>query len=295
MEQSQIDNEEKGYAALNKLIPIDETLALKNNKALEVINAKSKMAGSDNKYFVIVLPGGGYEFTSYRESRQVAKAFAVNGFDTGILHYTTKHLQDVFDSNAATGVGIGFAPIIDVAFAIEELRLSEKYRNHKIIVCGFSAGGHLASAISTLYDCVEVKNAYNFTQNLRPDGSILSYPVICSDPQYSHHGSFEVLTGSKDPQDWVKFSSDLNITKDTPPAFLWHTATDDVVSVTNTIKYAQRMWELGNIAEIIVYPQGAHGSSLNTKDVEPSNDFFLADEHRATWLIKAISFVKKFV
>lgn len=294
MDQETIAREIKGYEALNKLIALDGSLELQNGKSLELINAKGP-SGVENKYFVLVLPGGGYEFTSYRESRQVALAFAKAGFDTGILYYTTKHLEDVFVDGKDKGEGIGYAPIIDVAFAMEALRSSECYKDHKIVVCGFSAGGHLASAISTLYNSDKVVSAFDFKQNLRPDGSILNYPVIVSDPQHCHKGSFEVLSGSKDPKDWVEFSSDLNITKDTPPAFLWHTADDLVVPVKNTLLYAKRMWEFGNVAEIMIYPTGEHGSSLCTKDVEPSNDFHLADEHRATWHAKAVEFIKRFI
>lgn len=294
MNQEQIESDAKGHAAFSKLIPIDGKLELQNSKSLEIIKAKAPNPELKSNYFVLIFPGGGYEFTSYREARQVAKAFALKGFDTGILHYTTKYLEDVFKDGALKGEGIGYAPLVDAAYAMEALRQSEEYCQHKIVVCGFSAGGHLASSISTLYDCEALKQ-HNFKQNLRPDGAILSYPVICSDLGECHPGSFEVLTGSKDPHDWVKFSSDRNVTENTPPAFLWHTATDETVPVINSVKYAKSMWAKGNIAELLVFPVGRHGSSLNTGDVEPTGDFELKDEHRASWLNQAVDFVKNFV
>lgn len=285
-----------GHDAQKKIIAIDSTIALNNGKHLEVIKAKVKPSlGIDGKakYMVIVLPGGGYEFCSFREARNVAWYFANEGFDSAVLHY------EVMDENdaLASGKGLGYKPMITVAHAIDELRANKSlgFSDHKIILCGFSAGGHLAASLCTQFDCQALKSAYQWRSNLRPDGAILSYAVQTASVDDVAKMVFHCLTGSKNPADWEPFFTYDKVTENTPPAYIWHTQNDAIVPVRNALLYAQAMWQCGNKAELLILPEGVHGLSTATKDVEPTNDFKHANEHAALWLKQAISFIRHYI
>lgn len=290
MEQRVALENSAGHEAQKKIIAIDRTIALKNGKQLELIRAKKQ---SDAKYIVIILPGGGYEFCSFREARNVALYFANEGLDSAVLHYEVMDEQDALSAKK----GLGYLPMITVAHAINELRSNKElgFSEHKIVLCGFSAGGHLAASLCTRYDCEELKNAYSWQASLRPDGAILSYAVHTSTKDEVAKLVFHCLTGSTDPKDWAEFTTDDKVNSNTPPAYIWHTASDAIVPVRNALSYAQAMWRCGNKAELLILPDGVHGLSTATKDVEPTNDFVHANDHAALWFPQAVSFIKHYI
>ncbi len=84
---------------------------------------------------------------------------------------------------------------------------------------GFSAGGHLASTASTHFDKSYIANPLN--TSLRPDFSILGYPVISFTDSLTHMGSRDNLVGKNPSQEMIhKFSNELQVTEKTPPTFL---------------------------------------------------------------------------
>ena len=111
---------------------------------------------------------------------------------------------------------------------------------HDVGIMGFSAGGHLASVISTHSEF-----------DLRPDFTILFYPVISMDERVSHKWSclnFLGEEGQKNP-DLVRDFSTMNAVRRhlTPPAIII-TANDDrlVPFVTNGLEYYKAMRNAGN-------------------------------------------------
>lgn len=287
------EDQKRGYIALKKVVDADFTCSLDNGKTLEFIKSKVN-SDHDNKqpYLVLVLPGGGYEFTSYMESYQVANAFAKEGFDSALFRYSTNREDEV----KANGHGLGFLPLQEVAQAIDELRHNDSlgFTKHKIIVCGFSAGGHLASCISTMYEHPILLKNTSLRGSVRPDGSILCYPVISAKENLAHFTSFYFLTGSADPKVWQEFSTEYYVNDKTPPAFVWTTANDETVNPLNAVAYAQAMWDHHNIADLRVFPRGRHGCSLARPEVTATNDFFLADPYKAVWFEQACSFIRTF-
>lgn len=293
--KEQQKNQENGYNALKHEINIDSVFELNNTKSLEFINSKDHQyinPKTNQPYLVLIFPGGGYEFTSYMESYQVALAFAKEGLDSAVFRYTTRPENEV----RKLGTGLSLLPLTEVAQAIDELRNNPNlgYTNHKIIVCGFSAGGHLASCISTMYDYPKLLAQNNFRDSVRPDGTILCYPVISGNATIAHATSLYCLTGSMEQEKWLEFSTDLYVDAKTPPAFIWTTADDHAVSMQNALAYAQAMWQHGNIADLRVFPTGVHGSSLATPNVTASHDFFLADPYKAVWHHESCEFVKTY-
>ena len=141
---------------------------------------------------------------------------------------------------------------------------------HRIGVWGFSAGGHLASSAGTHFDNGN-KNSSDLIerQSCRPDFMILAYPVITFEEPYLHRGSRDSLLGSNpDPASVTLLSNERQVTKQTPPTFLFHTSDDDVVPVQNSLLFYGALRKAGVPAEMHIYEHGAHGVGLARNDPE---------------------------
>ncbi|MBE7055340.1 MAG: alpha/beta hydrolase [Ruminococcaceae bacterium] len=201
---------------------------------------------------VLVIPGGGYSHVSYREGERVALSYSAAGFHTFILDYCVAPHKHPY-------------PIMNAAKSLEIIRANAKEWNvaaDKIAVCGFSAGGHLAASISTLWNNKDIFSADQNANKLhRPDASILCYPVITCG-EHAHKGSFISLTGSETENElWKKLSLENHVDENTPPAFLWHTYTDAGVPVENSLLYAGALRKYDIPFEMHIYPDGPHGMS----------------------------------
>ena len=137
---------------------------------------------------------------------------------------------------------------------------------------GFTAGGHLASTVSTHFN-EKVYNPIDST-SARPDFSLLIYPVISMDSTVTHMGSrVNLLGGTPSPELVKHFSNDLQVSSETPPAFLVHSLNDGAVRVQNSISYALSMHKVNIPCELHIYQSGGHGYSLgrstNTESTWP--------------------------
>jgi acetyl esterase/lipase len=157
-------------------------------------------------------------------------------------------------------------PLQDAQEAMRIIRrnaLKWKINPNKVGVIGFSAGGHLASTLSTHFD--EKVYQISDTVSARPDFSILVYPVVSMQIPVTHMGSREALIGTHPDTALVqKFSNELHITRNTPPAFLVHASDDGAVPVQNSILYYQNLTWLNIPAEMHIYQKGDHGFGLKT-------------------------------
>lgn len=274
-------------------VPSDGTVELSDGRKLDLFlaSAEGKPQGA-TKYLVVVLPGGGYEFCSFSEDHIVGRYFARAGFDAITINYPVRLYEE-----AVPGHGVGLEALHAVGSVIKELRTRQElgFSAHKIIVCGFSAGGHLAATMATLYHSDELSDlSCGDSTLLRPDGAILSYPVISADPKLAHEGTFGCFTGSKDPHDWERYSCERNVTDDTPPMFIWHTATDQSVPVGNALVMAQAMWQHQRPCELHIFARGVHGATLACDEVDPGA-FSIVDDYLTQWFDQAITFVRTFV
>ncbi len=148
---------------------------------------------------------------------------------------------------------------------------------------GFSAGGHLASTLSTHYDGGDQENSDPVEQvGCRPDFSILVYPVISFVEPFTHSGSRAALLGENPDEDLVEyFSNELQVTEDTPPAILIHSDDDKSVPVENSISYYKALRDHQVSSELHVYPFGGHGYSLA-----------IGRGHLATWPDRVIQWIR---
>ena len=217
--------------------------------------------GERNGAAVVICPGGGYGVLAYdHEGHQVAKFLARHGVTAFVLRYrhSPKYRHPI--------------PLQDAQRAIRHVRQHARTYQidaQRVGVMGFSAGGHLASTVSTHFDrgFADSDDPVD-RQSCRPDFSILCYPVISMTADWGHKGSRRNLLGDRsDDEELAKsLSNDLQVTEDTPRAFLFHTAKDTGVPVQNSLAYFGALQSKGVPAELHVYQHGPHGVGLGSRD-----------------------------
>lgn len=209
---------------------------------------------------IVVCPGGGYGgLASDHEGQQVAQWLNSIGVTAGVLKY---RLGPKYHHPA---------PLQDVQRAIRYVRSRAAELNidpERVGVMGFSAGGHLASTVSTHFDAGNPDAADPIDRaSCRPDFSVLCYPVISFEAPYTHKGSVRNLLGeTPDPALVHSLSNETQVTAETPPAFLFHTAEDTGVPPENAVAYYMALLEHKIPAELHVYQNGPHGVGLATGD-----------------------------
>ena len=197
---------------------------------------------------VLVCPGGGYGMLAMdHEGKQIAEFFNGFGVTAFILKYRLgpRYHHPAMLDDARHGMRI-------IRSRAAELGLDE----HRVGVMGFSAGGHLASTLST-----------HFGPGERPDFAILVYPVISLTTKYTHQGSKKNLLGENPDPQLVEFlSSEKQVTPQTPPTFLFHTDSDTGVPPENSALYYLALRNAGVPAELHIYAKGNHGVGLAPND-----------------------------
>jgi acetyl esterase/lipase len=222
-------------------------------------------AKKPNGKAVIICPGGGYVGTADdHEGVQVAKKLARWGVTAFVLKYRLPDDRYCVDKS--------LAPLQDAQQAIRLVRkrAAEWHINaNEIGIMGFSAGGHLAATASTHFQ--HNADAGNTdTTSVRPDFSILVYPVISFHDSLTHAFSRERLLGkTPTPAQIALFSNELQVTTQTPRTFLVHAQDDDAVKVENSLDYYRACRTHHVPTEMHLYPKGGHGFGMNnptTKD-----------------------------
>jgi acetyl esterase/lipase len=209
---------------------------------------------------IVICPGGGYLHLAIdKEGFRIAKWLNTLGITAFVLKYRLP--SDEIMENKTIG------PLQDAQEALRIVRRDAKKWNinpEKIGIMGFSAGGHLASTVSTHYlDEVYVHD----TISAKPNFSILIYPVISMEEEITHQGSKTNLLGNTPSDSLVKFySNEQQIDSLTPPAFLIHASDDKVVPVENSINYYKALKNNNVPAELHIYEKGGHGFGLGVKD-----------------------------
>jgi acetyl esterase/lipase len=206
---------------------------------------------------VVICPGGGYgRLATIHEGIDVAKWLNSKGVAAILLKYRLPSDSIMKDKKVG--------PLQDVQEAIRATRRNAAKWNidpHKIGVMGFSAGGHLAATASTLFE-KKVYQALDST-SARPDFSVLIYPVISMKMKITHAGSRKNLLGEKQDMAYVNdFSNEEQVSAKTPPAFLVHSADDNVVPVQNSLLYFSALQKFKIPAEIHVFQDGGHGYGM---------------------------------
>jgi acetyl esterase/lipase len=247
------DNEKEDIEIDENLNPDNE---ISNGLIKKVISPSIEMYSPEGnntlRPAIIICPGGGYSVIVYEgEGISTAKKLAAKGIVAFALKYRLPNPSTANRNNL---------PLQDAQKAIKIVRENASKWNinpDKIGIMGFSAGGHLASTLATHY-YPGINNPED--TNLRPDFQILVYPVISMRDSLTHIGSRTQLLGKKpNSDDIIRFSSELQVTKDTPPAYITHAADDNVVDVDNSISYFEQLRHHQVPVEMHIYPKGNHG------------------------------------
>jgi acetyl esterase/lipase len=217
-------------------------------------------ADKANGTAVVVCPGGGYGALALdHEGKQVAEWLNARGVTAFILKYR---------------LGPRYrhpAPLQDAQRALRTVRARAKEWDidpKRVGILGFSAGGHLASTAGTHFDDGK-SDADDPVEKVscRPDFLILCYPVITLEPPHAHMGSRRNLLGDKPDEKLVEsLCNDRQVTKQTPPTFLFHTDADKGVVPENSILFYLALRKAGVPAELHIYEKGNHGVGLAPKD-----------------------------
>jgi acetyl esterase/lipase len=207
---------------------------------------------------VLIIPGGGYEaVVSINEGYATAQKLSEIGITAFVLKYRLP------DDRIMTNRSIG--PLQDAQRAIQIIRQRAGEWNldpNKIGVMGFSAGGHLASTLGTHFNTITIDNQDNIS--LRPDFMILMYPVITMG-KYTHQGSKNALIGLNASTNQVDlFSNEKQVTFNTPPTYIAHAYTDDVVPIKNSIMFDSAMIKANVMCEKHFFSSGGHGFGLTS-------------------------------
>ena len=216
--------------------------------------------GGDKRPCVLVIPGGGYRFVSPSEGEIVAKRFYGMGYQAFVGTYKVNLLDREPLKNR---------PLEDLSRMVRIIRgRAEEFRVDpgRVVICGFSAGAHLCGSLCVHWQEVPDRNPRWAGVSNRPDGAILSYPVITSG-EFAHRDSFNALIGTEpSAEDLAWASLETQVTENTPPVFLWQTVTDEIVPVENSYLMAMALKAAGVPFAHHVFPKGKHGLSLANGD-----------------------------
>ena len=216
-----------------------------------------EMNNMKTKPSVLVLPGGAYKFCSDREAEPIALAYLAKGFNAFVLRYSLNE-KSAFPT-----------PLNDASTALRFIRdnASEFCTDpQKIAVIGFSAGGHLAAALSTMPED-------------KPNACILGYPCILSSTSPILASPVESVT------DYV--------TDKTPPTFIFAASNDGAVPIENSLSYAEALNRNGISFELHIFEDGDHGFSLGTDVVCSTEVSQERCKPNTYWLDRSVQWLKK--
>ena len=227
------------------------------------LDSSIEMRPNEKRPVILMCPGGGYEMTSDREAEPMAMQFLAMGYHVAILRYSVCPVRYP-------------AALLQVAESVLYLKEhADEYHidPEKIVVQGCSAGGHLAANYGIAWNSpflTKLMGMENDLERLCVAGLLLCYPVITSGEKV-HEESFRNLLGEQYEEKKEELSLENQVTPDTPPTFLWHTATDETVPVENSLYFFQACLQQGVSAELHIYPVGGHGLSLANEETCRAN------------------------
>ena len=234
------------------------------------------------RHVVIICPGGAYMSISFREGEPIALQFLARGYHAVLLNYS------IYPG------AIYPTALLELGRVVQMLRENKEewlIDTNKIIVMGFSAGGHLATSYSCFWNDGFIANSLKCdSEELCPNALILGYPVITSG-KYASRYSFCNLLGDKYDELIDKVSLENQVNLHNPPTFVWHTITDEAVPVENSKLFFDALKEKNIPVEMHLYPEGLHGLAL-------ANEVTAIDESQIVpccqdWVDKAFDWLKK--
>lgn len=261
---------------IHETFPIQVEGSLPDTRLVTYIQEDSDAMEIDKRPIVLICPGGGYRYTSDREAEPIAMSFLAMGYHAAVLRY----------SCAPAKYPTALTELAKAMLLIHEHAAEWHVDEDKVIVQGSSAGGHLAACLGVFWDEDGLSERLGLSKEqqylLRPDGMLLSYPVITSG-EYAHRGSFENLCGVEENELWKKLSLENQVTGKTPPTFLWGTFEDQSVPMENSLLLVSALRRAGVPVEYHLYPKGVHGLALANRLTKTADGRALQKEC-TTWV-----------
>ena len=263
------------YAACG--LPVPEKYA---DLALFLLPTSESLPHRAEKPLVLVCPGGAYSYCSDREAEPIAAKYLAAGFHAAVLRY---HCAPAVFPTA----------LLELAWSVKTIRKFAKQWHvnpDAVFVCGFSAGGHLAASLGTLWNETFLQKALGNGEWM-PNGQILGYPVITMG-EYTHQGSRENLIGGRMSDEMTHLLSlEERVDEHTVPTFLWHTAEDGSVPVQNSLMYAAALASHHVPFELHVFEKGAHGLSTCEDITSDLGNETVPDNQ--SWVDMSIRFIRR--
>jgi acetyl esterase/lipase len=218
--------------------------------------------GTANGSAIVIFPGGSYSILAADlEGREVADWFTARGFTAFIVSYRLSSHGYIMP-----------VPLLDARRAIQTVRVRAADYHispDRIVVIGFSAGGHLAALASTepVPGDPDAGDAVSRVSS-RPDYVVLGYPWLGAISADTSHLNYckEFNLMDQCAQLTQEYSPELHVTKDTPPTFIYHTFDDQTVPVEQSLRYYEALVKAGVPSELHVFAHGSHGSGLGKGD-----------------------------
>lgn len=236
-------------------------IMVRNSKAemsTYVVENSEQIQPNRKRPAIIICPGGGYEFVSEKESEPIAIKMLSYGFQAFVLKYSVKP-------------AIYPQALLELASAVKRVREHSEEWNvdiQKIVIMGFSAGGHLAASLGVFWNQKWLeKELLGKSLDWQPNALMLAYPVITSGT-FSHEVSFKALLGENFSRR-SELSLEGKVSSETPPTFLWHTVEDEVVPVENSFLFAQALRKENVPFSLHIFPKGTHGLSMASIETDP--------------------------
>ncbi len=212
---------------------------------------------------MIVCPGGGYNVLAPHEGAAYARWLN----DLGIAAFVLKY-RLVKDGYHVPTI------LLDAARAVRLVRAKGpewQLDPQRIGIIGSSAGGHLSATLMTQFDAGRSDASDPFDQvSSRPDLGVLCYAFILFDRDDKSDRKTRFLGPDPTPEQIQKFAPALNVTKDSPPCFIWQTVEDPGVVPENAMVYADALRRAGVPFDLHLYQKGRHGIGLGSKDLDPA-------------------------
>ena len=237
---------------------------------------------------MLVIPGGGYGCVcSDREGEPIALAYLSKGFNAFVLHYSVGKDAPINCPLAEASAAIAY-----IKRNAEKLGVDPE----RVYAVGFSAGGHLCGSLATLWyrDEIKEKAGIEYGEN-RPTAVVLQYPVITALGK-GHMNSFYNLLGTREPtrEQLEYYSLEKHVDERSAPAFILHTAADQLVPVENALCMASAYSEANIPFELHIYPFGPHGLAL-ANEVTAQGKEAMIDPQAARWVDDSIVFFNRLI